>query len=151
MQWTQSSGIIWQNRLLTPWRQPWPKVKQASQQSKGRNCGVVLFTYTHVSYIDFQTLCLLTFWYSRQHIKKQKHNFANKGPSSQSYGFVVVMYGCESWTIKKAESWRTDALELCCWRRLLRVPWTARPSNQSILKEISPEYSLEGVMLNLRL
>ena len=137
MQWTQSSGIIWQNRLLTPWRQPWPKVKQASQQSKGRNCGVVLFTYTHVSYIDFQTLCLLTFWYSRQHIKKQKHNFANKGPSSQSYGFVVVMYGCESWTIKKAESWRIVSFELWCWRRLLRVPWTARRSNQSILKDWS--------------
>ena len=57
------------------------------------------------------------------------------------------MYGCESWTIKQAESWRTDAFELWCWRRLLRVPWTARRSNQSILKEISPEYSLEGLML----
>ena len=65
--------------------------------------------------------------------------------------FPVVMYGCESWTIKKAESCRIDAFELWCWRRLLRVPWTARRSNQSILKEISPEYSLEGVMLNLRL
>ena len=58
--------------------------------------------------------------------------------------FPVVMYGCESWTIKKAEQWRTDAFELWCWRRLLRVPWTARRSNQSILKEISPEYFLEG-------
>ena len=62
----------------------------------------------------------------------------------------VVMYGCESWTIKKAEH-RIDAFEMWCWRRLLRVPWTARRSNQSILKEISPEYSLEGLMLNLRL
>ena len=62
-----------------------------------------------------------------------------------------VMYGCESWTIKKAEHWRIDAFELCCWRRLLRVPWTARRSNQSILKEISPEYSLEGLMLKLKL
>ena len=59
--------------------------------------------------------------------------------------FPVVMYGCESWTIKKAEDQRTDAFELWCWRRLLRVPWTARRSNQSILKEISPEYSLEGL------
>ena len=61
------------------------------------------------------------------------------------------MYGCESWTIKKAERWRLDAFELWCWRRLLRVPWTARRSNQSILKEISPEYSLEGLMLKLKL
>ena len=64
--------------------------------------------------------------------------------------FPVVMYGCESWTIKKAEHQRTDAFELWCWRRLLRVPWTARRSNQSILKEISPEYSLEGLMLELK-
>ena len=61
------------------------------------------------------------------------------------------MYGCESWTIKKAEHWRIDAFELWCWRRLLRVPWTARRSNYSILKEISPEYSLEGLMLKLKL
>ena len=65
--------------------------------------------------------------------------------------FPVVMYGCESWTIKKAECQRIDAFELWCWRRLLRVPWTARSSNQSILKEISPEYSLEGLMLKLKL
>ena len=65
--------------------------------------------------------------------------------------FLVVMYGCESWTIKKAECQRIDALELWCWRRLLRVPWTARRSNQSILKEISPEYSLEGLILKLKL
>ena len=64
--------------------------------------------------------------------------------------FPVVMYGCESWTIKKAERWRIDAFELWCWSRLLRVPWTARRSNQSILKEISPEYSLEGLMLKLK-
>ena len=149
----------------------------------------------------------------RQHIKKQRYHFANKGPSSQSYGFssshiwvwkkeseVVqlcptlcdpmdyslprspsmgfsrgrtqgsnlgfqhcrqmlyrlshqgrVSYECEGWTIKKAEHWRIDAFELWCWRRLLRVPWTARRSNQSILKEISPEYSLEGLMLKLKL
>ena len=65
--------------------------------------------------------------------------------------FPVVMYGCESWTIKKAEHWRIDAFELWCWRRLLRVPWTARRSNQSILKEISPEYSLKELMLKLML
>ena len=65
--------------------------------------------------------------------------------------FPVVMYGCESWTIKKAEHQRTDAFELWCWRRLLRVPWTAGRSNQSILNEISPEYSLEGLMLKLKL
>ena len=89
---------------------------------------------------------------SRQHIKKQRHYFANKGLSSQSYyGFPVVMYGCESWTIKKVEHWRMDAFELWCWRRLLRVPWTARRSSQSILKEISPDYSLEGLMLKLKL
>ena len=65
--------------------------------------------------------------------------------------FPIVMYGCESWTIKKAESQRIDAFGLWCWRRLLRVPWTARRSNQSILKEISPEYPLEGLMLKLKL
>ena len=87
----------------------------------------------------------------RQHIKKQRHYFADKVPSSQNYGFPVVMYGCESWIIKKAECRRTDAFELWCWRRPLRVPWTARRSNKSILKEISPEYSLEGLMLKLKL
>ena len=65
--------------------------------------------------------------------------------------FPVVTYGCENWTVKKAEQQRIDAFELWCWRRLLRVPWTARRSNQSILKEISPEYSLEGLMLKLKL
>ena len=72
-------------------------------------------------------------------LKKQRHYFANKSP----YKHTRVMYGCESWTIKKAECRRIDAFELWCWRRLLRVPWTARRSNQSILKEISPEYSLK--------
>ena len=64
--------------------------------------------------------------------------------------FPVVMYGCESWTIMKSEQWRIDAFELSCWKRLLRVPWTVRRSNQSILKEINPEYSLEGLMLKLK-
>ena len=71
--------------------------------------------------------------------------------SSQSYGFSSSVYGCESWTIRKAEHWRIDAFELWCWRRFLRVPWTARRSNQSILKDISPEYSLEGLLLKLKL
>ena len=87
----------------------------------------------------------------RQHIKKQRHYFASKGPYNQSYDFSVVMYGYESWIIKKAQHLRIDAFELLCWRRLLRVPWTARRSNKSILKEISPEYSLEGQMLKLKL
>ena len=77
--------------------------------------------------------------------------FTDKGLNSQSYGFSSSQYRCESWTIKKAEHRRTDAFKLWCWRRLLRVPWTARRSNQSILKEISPEYSLEGLMLKLKL
>ena len=81
----------------------------------------------------------------------KSRDIANKGPSSQSYGFPVVMYGCESWNIKKAEHQRIDTFELWCWRRLLRVPWTARRSNQSILKEISLEYSLKGLMLKLKL
>ena len=69
----------------------------------------------------------------------------------KAMGFPVVVYRCESWTIKKANRWRTDALKLRCWRRLLRVPWMARRSNQSILKEINPEYSLEGLILKLKL
>ena len=87
----------------------------------------------------------------RQYIKKQRHYFTNKGPSSQGYGFSSRHVGCESWTIKKTEHQRINAFVLWCWRRHLRVPWTARRSNQSILKEISPEYSLEGLMLKLKL
>ena len=82
-------------------------------------------------------------------IKKQRHPFPKKGLDSQSYGFLVVMYRRESWTIKKAEHQRIDAFELWCWRRFLRVPWTARRSNQSILKEINPEYSLDRLMQKL--
>ena len=88
----------------------------------------------------------------RLHIKKQRHYFANKEVCLvKAMVFPVVVYGHESWTIKKAEHLRIDAFELCCWKRLLKVPWTARRSNQSILKEISPEYSLEGLMLKLKL
>ena len=82
---------------------------------------------------------------------KSETLFVNKGPSSQGYGFPVVMYGCESQTVKKAERRRIDAYELWCWRRLLRDPWTARRSNQSILRKISPRCSLEGMMLKLKL
>ena len=84
-------------------------------------------------------------------IKKQRHYFANKDPYSQCYGFSIVTYGCEIWTITKTECQRIDAFELWCWRQLLRVPWTARRSHQAILKEISPEYSLEELMLKLKL
>ena len=87
---------------------------------------------------------------SRQHIKKQRHYFAKKVHLVKTMVFPVVMYRWESWTVKKAECGRIDAFELWCWRRLLRVPWTARRFNQSILKEISPEYSLEGLMLKLK-
>ena len=86
-----------------------------------------------------------------QCIKKQRHDFVDKGPYNQSYGFPVVMYGCERWTIKKTECQRIDAFKLWCWRKLLRVPWTARRSNQSVLKEINSEYSLEGLMLKWKL
>ena len=85
-----------------------------------------------------------------QLIKKQRHYFADKGQLGKAMVFPVVMYGCESWTIKKAEHQRIDAFELWCWRRLLRVPWRARRSNQSILNEINSEYSLEGLMLRLK-
>ena len=87
----------------------------------------------------------------RQHIKKQRHYFANKVHLVKAMVFPVVMYGYESWTIKKVEYQRIDAFELWCRRRLLKVPWTARRSNQFILKEISPEYSLEGLILKLKL
>ena len=87
----------------------------------------------------------------RQHIKKQRHYFASKVRLVKGIVFLVVMYGCESWSVKNAERRRIDAFELWCWRRLFRVSWTARKSNQSILKEISPEFSLEGLMLKLKL
>ena len=107
-------------------------------------------------YISYKNILLLnkvtlTHWKEsydqlRQHIKKQRHYFAVK-----AMVFPVVMYGCESWTMKKAEHQRIDAFELWCLKRLLRVPGTARRSNQSILKEISPGCSLEGLMLKLKL
>ena len=83
-------------------------------------------------------------------IKSRDVTLPTKVHTVKAMVFPVVMYGCESWTIRKAEHQRIDTFELWCWRRLLRVPWTARRSNQSILKEISPEYSLEGLMLKLK-
>ena len=99
---------------------------------------------------------MLTLWkesYDQpiQHIKKQRHSLPTKVHLFKAMVFPVVMYGCESWTIKKAEHRIIDAFVLQCWRRLLRVLWTARRSNQSILKEISPVYSLEGLMWKLKL
>ena len=84
-------------------------------------------------------------------LKSRDITLSTKVRLVKAMGFPVVMYGCESWTIKKAEHWRSDAFELWCWRRLLRVPWTARRSNQSILKEISPGCSLEGLIWKLKL
>ena len=84
-------------------------------------------------------------------LKSREVTLPTKACIVKAMVFPVVMYGCESWTIKKAEHWRIDAFKLWCWRRLLRVSWTANRANQSILKEISPEYSWEGLMLELRL
>ena len=99
---------------------------------------------------------MLTLWKKssdkpRQRIKMQRHYFAYKGHIVKAMVFPVVMYGCDSQTIKKAERWRTGTFELWSWRKLLRVSWTVRRSNQSILKEINCEYSLEGLMLKLKL
>ena len=88
---------------------------------------------------------------SRQCVEKQRHYSTNRGPYSWGYGLPVVTYDCESWTLKKAENQRIDAFGLWCWRRLRRVPWTTKRSNQSILMEINPEYSSEGLMLKLKL
>ena len=87
----------------------------------------------------------------RQHIKSRDITLPTKVCLVKAMVFPVVRYGCESWTMKKAECWRMDVFEWWCWRRLLRVPWTARRSNQSMLKEISPKCSLEGLMLKLKL
>ena len=111
--------------------------------------------WTHISYVScicrwvLKPLCLLGSL--RWHIIKQTHHFADKGLYSQSYGFSNSHVWCKSWTINKAESWRINAFELWCWRRLSTVPWTARKTNQSILIGINCEYSLEGLMLRLKL
>ena len=82
---------------------------------------------------------------------RQRHHYANKVRIVKAMAFLIVMYGCESWTVKKAKRQRTDTFELWCWRKLLRVPWTARRSNQTILEKINTEYSLEGLMLKVKL
>ena len=92
-----------------------------------------------------------SYGHPREYIKKQRHYIATKVCLVKALIFPGIMYGCESWTLGKAEHWRIDAFELWCWRRLLRVLWTARRSNQSILKEIGPEYLLEELMLKLKL
>ena len=92
--------------------------------------------------------CCFLFYKPRQHIK-QRYHLPTKIHIVKAVIFPVIMYGCESWTIKKAESWRMDAFESWCWRRLLRVPWTAGRSNQWILREINPGYSLDGFMLQI--
>ena len=108
--------------------------------------------WTVTAAMKFKDACSLKKRYDKpwQHTKKQRHHIANKGHIVKAMVFPVVMYRCESWTIKKAEHQRTDAFKLWCWRRLLRVSWTARRSNQSILKEIDCKYSLEGLMLTLQ-
>ena len=94
---------------------------------------------------------ILCSWFLNVEFKNQRCHFADKVNIVKVMVFPVVMYRCESWAIKKTDHQRTDAFELWCWTRLLRVPWTARRSNQSTLKEICPEYSLEGLMLKLKL
>ena len=103
--------------------------------------------------MELKDACSLTEKLSptRQPIKSRDITLPTKACLVKAMVFPVVVYGCESWTLKKAEHQRIDVFELWCWERLLRVPWTARRSNQSILKEISPEYSLEGLMLKLKL
>ena len=102
---------------------------------------------------EVKNICSLQekLWQTSSVLKNRDITLLTKVHLVKAMVFPVVTYGCESWTIKKAECWRTDAFEMWCWRRLLRVPWTARRSKPSILKEISPEYSLEGLMLKLKL
>ena len=110
--------------------------------------GEIMETVIDFIFFGLQNHC--RWWLQpREHVKKQRCYFADKGPSSQSYGFSSSQLWM--WELDHKEHWRTDAFELWSWRRLLRVPWTARRSNKSILKEISPEYSLEGLMLKLLL
>ena len=116
-----------------------PQVKITIPRETKRKCNTVRRFLQHPVIVLFNPLV------------KQRHYFANKACLVKAMVFPVVVYGCESWTMKKCEHRRIDAFELWCGRRLLRVSWTARRSNQSILKEISPEYSLEGLMLKLKL
>ena len=137
-------GPAWARLLKGPRRSPGPP------SSRRRGAGAVRGGFSNTTVQKHQFFrAQLSLWFST-HIQPRS-KFANKGPSSQSCDFLVVMYGCESWTVKKAEHQRIDTCELWCWRRLLQVPWTARRSNQSTLQEISPGCSLEGLMLKLKL
>ena len=117
--------LIWLQNHCRQWLQPWNQKAIASWQESDNK--------------------------PRKAVEKQRHYSTNKGTIVKAVVFPVVMYGYESWTIKNAECQRIGAFKLWFWRRLLKVPWTARRSNQSILWEIKPEYSLEGLMLNLKL
>ena len=115
--------------------------------------GAPISLWTVTAAMKLKDTCSLEekLWQTRQHIKKQRHHFAHLSLYSQSCGFSSSHVWCESWTIRKAEHRRIDAFKLWYWRRLLRIPWIARRSNQSILKEINLEYSLEGLILKLKL
>ena len=147
------------------WRRKWqPTPVFLPGESQGWEPGGLPSVGSHRVRHDWHDLAAAAPWKKsydkpRQHIKNKIHHFVNKGPSSQSCGSSSTdmelfhnfnVYGCESWAIKKAECRRIDAFKMWCWRRLLRVPWTPGRSNQSILKEINPEYSLEGPMLKLK-
>ena len=123
----------------------WQNPYVLSQMEKGRLLITAPPKHTHMQTHTPLPLLKFYFWLCCALLCQRR------SVESKLWFFPVVMYGCKSWTIKKAECWRTDAFELCCWRRLLRVPWTARRSNQSILKNINPEYSLVGLMLKLKL
>ena len=129
--WTEEPG-----RLYSPWG---CKESDMTELLSYRN-GHVLPRVPHVAFLNLDSM-----------LKSRDVTLPTKVCLVKAMVFPVVMYGCESWTIKKSECQRIDAFELWCWRRLLRVLWTARRSNQSILKETSPEYTLEGLMLNLKL
>ena len=132
---TQSCPTLWDPMDRSPWNSP------------GQNTGVGSHSLLQGIFPTQRSNAVLP--HCRQILSQMSHKKSTR--EVKAIVFPVVKYGCESWTINKAERQRIDAFELWCWRRLLRVPWTARRSNQSILMEISPEYSLEGLMLNLKL
>ena len=141
---------LWPHGLYSPWNSPGQNTGLGSQSliqwifpKQKLNWGLL-----HCRRILYQLGYEGSLEKLGQHIKKQRHYLPTEVHLVKTMVYPVIMYGCESWTIKKAEHWRIDAFELWCWRKLLRVPWTVRRSNQSILKEVSPEYSSEGLMLN---
>ena len=134
---------------ILAWRIPWTEELGGLQSMGRKELGMTerLHFHFHFHFTPWKE----SYDQPRQHIQKQRHYFSTKVHLVKAMVFPVVMYGCESWSVKKAEHRRIDAFEMWCWRRLLRVPWTARTSNQSILKEINPGISLEGMMLKLKL